>query len=159
MARGNRIVVFPADARGNYEEGTILDTSSPGTIMEIDPTIALSSGSGRWSWIAANSATDGLNKGSAVLREDLLQGLSMTTAYVSGARCFLYHPIPGDELNCLLGEVAGTGNTYAIGDVLMQDAETGILVPASTTPGQPWAICLEVLTQVAGSNLTWVKKL
>ncbi len=157
MSRGNRIVIEGGNGHGKYEEGVILDTSKPGTLMEIDPTVALSSG--RFSWIAAASGTDGLNKASAVLREDILQGLPMTTAYASGTRCFLYHPLAGEEINALLGEVAGTGNTYAIGDPLMQDAETGILVPSGTTPGQPWAICLEVLTQVAGSTLAWIKKL
>jgi hypothetical protein len=157
MAHGNRIVIQGDQGKGNYEEGTIKDTSSPGTIMQVQA--AALDGNRRFNWIAANSGTDGLNKASAVLREDLTQGLPMTTAYVTSTHCFLYHPIPGDELNCILGEVAGTGNTYAIGDMLMQDAETGLLVPAASTPGQPWAICLEVLTQVAAANLTWVKKL
>jgi hypothetical protein len=89
------------------------------------------------------------------LLPDQLQGKGATDAYVLGTRCFLYCPISGEEMNLVLGEIAGTGNTFAIGDRFIIDAENGILVPESGSPQETLAVCLETVTQVAGSHLTW----
>lgn len=157
MAKGNTIVLS-VPPKGVMEGGIINDTSKPGTLMQIDTSVQVDK-HGRKTWIAAAPGADGLLKGAyPVLMEDKKQGKAVTDAYVAGTECQLYFPLPGEDFNALCGEVAGTGNTYAIGDALELDAETGILVPYSATPQNVFAQCMEVVTQVTGSHLTWVKK-
>lgn len=155
MARGNQIVVT-ADPQGKFDEGTIDDTSKPGTIMQ---TVAGSARlGGRFHFVAAAVGTDGKQAQQMVLLEDNLQGKTVTDAYVAGTRCRVYTPIPGEECNVLVGEAAGTGNTVAVGDRLILDAEDGILVPEAGTPQEtPW-VALEAETQQAGSQLLWCRK-
>ncbi len=145
--------------RGIIIEGVINDTSKPGTVMQIDTSVAETNG--RFAWKAAALGTDGYIAGCPVLCEDSLQGKLFTDAYVAGTYGRLYFPIYGEELNLLLGEVAGTGNTYAINDRLMLDADDGIMVPfIAGSSVSIAALCLETLTQVAGSKLTrclWAK--
>lgn len=156
MARGASIIVS-SPPRGVFIEGIIGDTSKPGTIMQIQGGTACAVGG--FTYIAANVGTDGKCVCHQVLLADSLQGKLATDAYVSGTKCFLYIPSPGEDVNVLLGEVAGTGNTYAIGDRLIIDAEDGVLVPESGSPQETSWICLETLTQVAGSHLTWCRKM
>lgn len=152
MAKGQDVVVS-SNPKGQFLEGIIGDTSKPGTVMQIKAaTVPVG---GRHTWIAAAVGTDGLPGIIAVLRPDHLQGKTITDAYVSGTRCFLYCPIAGEEVNVLLDEGAGTSNTIAIGDRFMLDAEDGICVPASGTPSSVPFIAMEAYTNVAGSQLTW----
>jgi hypothetical protein len=80
----------------------------------------------------------------------------MTTAYTVGEHITLYFMLPGDEVNLLWGEVAGTGNTCAIGDRFIIDAENGIIVPEAGSPQETLCVAMEALTQQAGSTLLWV---
>jgi hypothetical protein len=155
--RGNSIIVS-AEPRGRRIGGQINDTSSPGTIMQIDTgaTPIFSQGIGEFQWKAAAPGTDGLDVLQACLLEDFLFGKSLTDAYAVGQKIALYFPLHGDEMNLRCGEVAGTGNTYAIGARLIIDAESGILVPESGSPQHTFAVVLEVITQVVGSSLVWV---
>lgn len=153
MARGNSIVVT-AEPKGQFLEGTIADTSKPGTIMQVKAATAFKGG--RPSYVAGAPGTDGKQVLPAVLLEDNLQGKTSSDAYVSGTRCRLYCPVAGEELNILVGEVAGTGNSYAIGDRLIIDAEDGILVPETGSPQATQFVALEAVTQVAGSYLLHV---
>jgi hypothetical protein len=154
MSRGQSIIVS-AEPRGVFDEGTIGDTSLPGTLMQLQAAVAPVNG--RYSYVAFAPGTDGKSGICAVLREDIMQGKKISDAYVSGTRCFLYYPIAGEEVNLRLGEVAGTGNTYAIGDRLIADAEDGILVPEAGTPQELVAVVLETTTQQAGGVLVMCK--
>jgi hypothetical protein len=152
MSRGNLIVVN-GDPRGRRIGGVIDDTSAPGTIMQINAGVAMTGG--RHHWIAAAPGTDGKEVLKAVLLEDIKLGRTMTTAYAIGEHITLYHMLPGDEVNLLWGEVAGTGNTCAIGDRFIVDAESGLIVPESGSPQETFCIALEALTQQAGGTLLW----
>ncbi len=156
MSRGNTVIINGPEAKGKFEEIILNDTSKPGTIMQIDTSVTKLK-SGHWTWKAANTGTDGKAAQIAVLLEDKLQGFTFGQAGVAGTLRRIYYPLPGEDINCLLGEVAGTGNTYAVGDRLILDAEDGILVPESGSPQATIAVCCEILTQVAGSALAWVK--
>lgn len=153
--RGSKILL-QANPKGTFLEGTMGDTSKPGTIMQVKASTA--DVGGRPTYVAAAPGTDGYGVQSAVLLEDDMQGFLSDTSYVSGRRCRLYVPIPGEEMNVRVGEVAGTGNTYAVGDRLAIDAEDGILVPCVTS-----AVCLfiarETLTQVVGNSLIFATKM
>lgn len=156
MARGNQIIVT-ADPKGVFDEGTIDDTSKPGTIVEVVPGTAFVGG--RPHWRAAAVGTDGKATQNSVLLEDNLQGKTITDAYVAGTRCRVYTPIPGEECNVLCGEVAGTGNTYTLGARLIIDAEDGLLVPEAGTPQQTGWQTMEAVTQVTAPQLLWCRKL
>jgi hypothetical protein len=154
MAKGNEIIVS-SDPRGVFMEGIIGDTSKPGTLMQIQAGTAPKAG--RFTWIAASIGTDGKASLIAVLLPDSLQGKLATDAYVSGTRCFLYCPEGGEDLNVLVGEGAGTSNTFAIGDRFTLDSDVGILIPAAGTEASQPFICLETFTQVTSPQLVWCK--
>lgn len=155
--RGNKIIVT-ADPKGRFVEGTIQDTSKPGTIMQLKTSPAQTSDKvGRFDYIAAAPGTDGKDIECLVLLEDSTQGKTNDDAYVAGTRCRMYVPAPGEEMNVRVGEVAGTGNSYNIGDRLIVDAEDGLLVPDSGSPQECMAVSMEKLTQVVGSSLLWVE--
>ena len=152
MTRGNGIIVS-ANPQGKNKEGVIDDTSLPGTCMQLVGGSALQQG--RFHYQAAAPGTDGRKTELLILTEDDFQGKLVTAAYVAGTRCKMYVPMPGEEMNLLCGEVAGTGNSYAVGDRLMVDAEDGIFVPDTGTANTAVAKVLEAKTQVSGSILIW----
>lgn len=156
MARGNQIIVT-ADPQGVFDEGTIDDTSKPGTLMEVVPGSGMIGG--RFHFRAAAVGTDGKAAQHMVLLEDNGQGKTVTDAYVAGTRCRTYTPKSGEECNVLCGEVAGTGNTYTVGARLIIDAEDGLLVPEAGSPQQTAWEALEAVTQVTAPQLLWCRKL
>lgn len=152
--KGTEILVS-SHPHGIFLEGIIGDTSSPGTHMQIKAATAMIGGEP--TWVAANIGTDGAPALIAVLLSDRLQGKTATDAYVFGTRCFLYCPIAGEDMNVLVGEGAGTANTFAIGDQFMLDSDVGVVIPKSGSPvSVPW-ICMETNTQVTASTLVWCR--
>jgi hypothetical protein len=153
MSKGNKIIVN-ASPRGVFEWGVMNDTSKPGTLMQLDSSVTVQGG--RFGIKASNLGTDGKTVLGGVLLEDSLQGFDVTTAYVSATLASMYYPLRGEDMNILAGEVAGTGNSYTIGDSLIADAENGILVPFSGSPEQTFAMSRETVSQQAGNYLLWV---
>lgn len=159
MSRGNKIIVT-ADPKGRFVEGTIGDTSKPGACMQLQISPPQTANQvGRFTYVAAAPGTDGKQIEHLILLEDSPQGKTISDAYVSGTRCRMYIPLAGEEINILLGEVAGTGNSYAIGDQVILDADGGIYVPYTGSPQETAFQVMEVVTQVSGSNLTWCERL
>lgn len=100
-------------AHGIWMEGIIDDTSLPGTCMEVTP--ASTPVNGRQHWRAVQSGVTGNPRGPVtVLCEDPEQGFTFTQAYVAGTRCFLYQPLPGDEMNVLFAPQQGTGSADVV---------------------------------------------
>ena len=65
---------------------------------------------------------------------------------LSGDTVDVYTPLPGEECNVLKGDVAGTSDDFAIGDMLMLDTGTGKVIASTGSPqSQPWQ-CLETIT-------------
>lgn len=156
MSRNNTIVLTPCPY-GRFMEGQVAaaTTPKPGTAMQIQAATALVGG--RWTFELFNTGTDGtMPKGPIyILREDDLQGRLMTTAYAAGERCFLYTPLPGDELNLLLGDVAGTGDDHTKGEVLIIDNGTGEFIATTGSPESEPAMLLETITDPATDTLAW----
>lgn len=126
-------------ANGIWMEGIIDDTSLPGTCMEVTP--GSTPVNGRQHYRHYQPAADGDPKQVIVLLEDSLQGFTFTQPYVAGTRCFLYIPLPGDELNVLFAPQAGTGsaNAVTIGERLIIQHTTGYLIAeASAATDAPW---------------------
>lgn len=157
MARGNEIIVT-ANPKGNFLEGIIAsgETPKPGTILQIDPTVALAGG--RHTFKLYNRDADGNRPAGpfAVLLPDHLQGKIATTAYAAGDHCFLYCPLPGDELNLLFNNVSGTADDVALGDLFIVDDSTGKIMVTTGSPETEVAVALEALTDPTADALLWV---
>lgn len=139
--KGNEILIS-AEPNGRFIEGFVYGTPKPGTCMQIKAATEMVGG--RFTWEAFNADADGNQRLVAVLLPDALRGKLYSEAYVSGDRCFLYCPLPGDELNMLVTDInTGTSDTFAIGDLLMIDDGTGKLIDTTGTPESESFICLE----------------
>lgn len=166
MAKGNEIIVT-ANPKGHFEECTVSGTPKPGTVMELKTGV--SSVGGRWTYEPAGTtanvstsqgmAADGNRLPIAVLCPDSLQGKLATDAYASGDRGFLYYPIMGEELNMILLDESGTGDTqdFIPGSKLIVDDGTGKLIQSASTPEAEPFICLETVTDLAADYLAWCK--
>lgn len=156
MARGNCIIVS-SNPRGVFMEGYIGAglTPKPGTIMQIQASTALKSG--RHTFELYNADADGGRpKGPFyVLREDGLQGRDTSTAYAAGERAFFYTPLPGEELNLLVANLAGTGDDHAVGEMLIVDDTTGLMIATTGAPETEVAQLLEVITDPTADTLAW----
>ena len=139
MASGNGIVVS-SEPRGRFDECIISGTPKPGTCMS--RLAATEPVGGRYTYEAYNPSADGEQLAWGVLLPDDNQGRAATAAYAAAERGFLYFPVNGDELNCLVANIAGTGDAFAIGDKLMIDDGTGKLI---ATTGSPETESFEVL--------------
>lgn len=152
MAQGNNIVVT-GEPRGRFLECTVSGTPKPGTAML--PVAATAAVSGRFTWAVYTPGTDGEQRMVAVLLSDRLQGKLATDAYVTGTRGFLYIPLPGDELNMLKGDVAGTADDFAIADPLMLDTGTGKVIATTGSPESEAFMCMETVTDPTADVLVF----
>ena len=159
MAEGNLIVVSQ-EPRGRRGEGVVDGALLPGICVQVKSGVEPDAG-GRLTYEPYNAAVSGVPKEVIVLDMDDLQGKLATDAYVSGTRCKLYWPLPGDDLNMLIQDQSGTGATsdFAIGDPLMIEDGTGLLIDGTLgTLGyaQPFSV-QETLTDLAADTLCHVK--
>lgn len=156
MSLGNRIIVS-ADEKGKHMEGILQGALKPGTVVQRDASVALVGG--RASYKVFTRDADGDHPAGAfwVLLEDMLQGKSMTDAYADGDRCFLYSPQPGDELNLLYGNIAGTADDHALGEIGVVDTGTGKIIVTTGSPECEVCQLLEVVTDPTADFLAWVE--
>ena len=157
MARGNRIVVT-AEPKGQFVQGYIAagETPKPGTILQIQAATALKGG--RHTWEIYNADADGGRpKGPfIVLLENFLMGTAATTAYAAGEFAFGYVPLPGDELNLLLANLAGTADDHTKGEMLIVDDTTGKMIATTGSPETEVAQLNETVTDPTADQLVWV---
>ena len=130
MASGNKIVVTPYP-KGVFLEGRIRGPESPGIMVQID--VSESAISGRFQWEPYDQAVDAQMGLVAILLEDELQGKVNSAAYVDGDRCFMYCPIPGEEMNIMLQDLSGTGDDHSLGDRVIVDDGTGKFIATTGT--------------------------
>jgi hypothetical protein len=155
--RGTGIIVT-ADPQGTFLEGYIAtsNTPKPGTVMQPDLSVALVGG--RFTYKVYDADADGGRpKGPlCILYEDFLQGKTYADAYAAGDRCFLYIPKPGDELNMILADVAGTGDDHTKGEILIPKDTTGKLIATTGSPEiEPFQLN-ETITDPVADTLAWV---
>jgi hypothetical protein len=156
MARGSGIV-STADARGRYEWGYLTTADKPGTVLQRDASVALKHG--KHTYKVYQPGADGENPlgGYWVLCDCPERGLAATAAYAAGDFVKLYSPRMGDELNLLMGDVAGTGDDHALGEKMMVDHGTGKLVATTGSPEDEVAQLLEAVTDPVADQLVWVQ--
>ena len=147
-------IVLAANPKGKFWEGTILDTSKPGTCLEI--AAATNPAAGRHSFQHVQTGASGAQREVIILIEDDLQGFPVGTAYVAGTRCRAYTPAPGEEVNVLRKDVAGTADDQAIGDLLGIEGTTGKVIANSSFLSVPFR-AMEAITDPTADQLTWVE--
>lgn len=156
MARGARIVVT-AEPKGQFVQGYVGAglTPKPGTCVQVQAATALKGGRETWELYNAD-ADGGRPKGPfIILLEDYLQGKQASEAYAAGDFAFGYVPLPGDELNLLLGDVAGTADDHTKGEMLIVDDTTGKFVATTGTPETEVAQLKETVTDPVADTLAW----
>lgn len=146
-ARGGKILISAAP-RGRFIQGVISGTPKPGIVCSISSVFTM----GGWHTWVPFSATSGHRRLIAVLLEDELRGGALDEAYVSGSIVPLYIPLPGDELNMLLADVTGTGDTHAVLKMLMVQTATGKLITESSPESEPFQL-LEAQAALTGDVL------
>lgn len=151
MARGNEIVVS-AEPKGRYEEGTLTGVMKPGTVVQIDVSEGIDA-NGRFTWEPYTPGTDGNQRMIAVLVNDYLAGKLATDAYADGDHGLVYIPLPGEQLNMLLQDVAGTADDHTFGELLIVDNSTGKLIATTGTPESEPFMLLETITDPTADTL------
>lgn len=149
MAARGRKTVITAHPQGRWLDAIIYGTPSPGTVMEIKDAY-YEGNIHRWQ---AFNASSGERRIIAVLCEDNTQGKTIDDAYVSGTRGRIYCPIMGEELNMLIADVAGTGDTHAVLEMLRVQTATGLLIASASSPeSEPFQL-LTALTAPTANTL------
>ena len=158
MARGNEIIVSN-NPRGVFSEGTLKTgiTPVPGTIMQIDVSAGIDA-NGRFTYELYDADADGGRPIGPlyVLLPDVNRGKTATEAYADSDHCFLYTPYAGEELNCLVSNLAGTADDHAVGEMLIVDKGTGELIATTGTPESEPFMLLEVITDPIVDTLAHV---
>ena len=148
-------IVLSDAPKGRFIEGIVSGTPKPGTIMEVTNT-AIVNGKATWQIYTPGADGDRPIGPMAILREDELQGRDKDTAYVTGTKCFLYCPIPGDELLLLVKNIAGTSDSFAIADKLIIDNGTGKGIATTGTPETEPFIVMETVSAITVDTLVHV---
>ena len=152
-----RTIVVTGEPRGRFFQGPIDGALRPGIVVQIKA--ATEKVSGNFTFTPYNVASDGSRPHGPimVLCEAQMRGGTIDTAYVDGELGLVYCPIPGDELLCMLADVAGTDtDTHAIGDPYMIDDGTGELLAPSSEECQPFVGLETLSTGLAADTLTHV---
>lgn len=156
MAKNN-MILLSAYPKGMRREGEVTagEVFKPGMVVQSDG--AQSHKLGRPVFKLYNRDADGnMPRGAywIVLNDYLRQG-ALDEEFAAGARVFLYSPVPGDELNLLLGDVGGTGDAHAADEILMADDGTGKFIATTGTPESECAKLLEAVTAPTADTLAW----
>jgi hypothetical protein len=153
--KGNKIIVTD-DPRGVYLAGVIGPAALPGSIMEVDPTVAVDV-QGRKTWRYAQPGADGGATLVAILIEDAEQGKTALNAYVAGTFGRLYVPLPGEDMNVLLVDATGTGtsDTYPVGGYLEVKNNTGRFCASYGSPVSTPFRTMEDMPQPDVAALVW----
>jgi hypothetical protein len=158
MARGANQIIVSSEPKGKFMEGFVKagETFVPGITVQRDPTVALRQG--RHTYKIYAPGVDGEQPLGPfwVVLNDYLSGGLVTDIVAAGERCFLYSPEPGDELNMLLLNLAGTADDHPLGEKLMVDHGTGKLIVTTGSPETEVAQLLESVTDPIADTLAWV---
>ena len=148
----NTIVLTAAPA-GRFLEGILNTACKPGFGMEIDAAVEPVGGRLTWQVWSGATAEQTLI---AILLENELVGLTCEDEIADGQRIRMYCPIPGDELLVLVSATGtGTGDSKAIGDLLMRNT-AGTLITESSPESEPFMVMETISDVVAAGTLVHV---
>lgn len=141
-------VIVTANPRGVHGEGIIVGTPKPGICVSLVNQTPVE---GRFYYEPWNGAASGERSEVVVLTEDFYQGRAKEDAYATGSRCFLYWPAMGEELKMLFKDEAGTADDHAIGEKIIIEDGTGLMIPSASTPEMEPFVLLEAITDPAAA--------
>ena len=151
--KGTRILIT-SKPRGVFIDGYIHGTPKPGTVMQLKA--ATNPVANVFTWKVFDADADGNQRIVAVLLEKDQEGKTCDDAYVSGDMGRVYCPVMGEELNMRVADVAGTGTSgteaKAIGDLMMVEDGTGLLIDTSGTPESEPFVLLEPQLEPIGAE-------
>ena|SRR3990167_1031355 len=162
----DRIVLAP-QPRGVFRDVVVIGTPKPGQCMVPVPGQTALDDSGTLQYEPAGTTAagtglvdamtaDGDNIPIAVLIEDALQGVVVSTAYTTGKRGRVYFPVAGEELNVMFQNQSGTADDLGIGTKLIVDDGTGKVLKSTGTPQSEPFQSMQVLTDPTADQLIHV---
>jgi len=128
--------------KGHHEEGILDTVGTPGMHVQL-------AADGHWDLSPAAIAELVKGGGFAILKEDALQGKTITQAYAIGDLAFLYHPVVGDHLALF---VKAAANLVIDDKVVPEGGGTGLWVEAAGTEARYFAVALESTAGALGAN-------
>lgn len=144
------VILLASNPRGLFLEGIMYGTPYPGTLMTVKS--ATEPVGTKYTWEPYNTDGNGVRNLIAVLLEPF-HGASYSTIYTSGERCRMYVPIAGEEMNVLVSAAGtGTGDSIAIGDMLIAVDGTGVLIATTGTVESEPFMSLETATDVVAAG-------
>jgi hypothetical protein len=124
--------------------------------MEVAPATAPVAGRHTWRFQQPTNDTD--VRATFILLEDDMQGKIFSDAYVSGKRGFLYAPLPGEEMNIAVRDIAGTGDVHTIGDRFLPGHVDGLFIVTAVTTVQATFLALETVAAPTATTWLWCLK-
>jgi hypothetical protein len=122
MATSHRTIVLKGKAKGHHEEGILGTVATPGMHVTLQAN-------GQYN-ISPEATAELVKRGIFIVKEDELQGKTITDAYAVGDLGFFYKPVPGDHLNLFVK----TGLNIAVGDIITAEGGgTGLWIEAAGT--------------------------
>ena len=131
------------------------ETPKPGTILQLDPTVALIGGQHTAKLYNRDADGDRPAGPYVVLLEDRKRGKTPDDAYAAGDLAPAYIPRAGDELNLLFGNASGTADDVAAGGLGIVDDGTGKVIPTTGSPEDEPLMFLEAYTDPAADRHLW----
>lgn len=150
MAQGKNIIVS-GEPKGKTINAIISGTPKPGTCMTV--LAATEPVGGLFTYEVYNRAADGNRAPVGVLLEDVNQGYDETQAFVTGTIGQIYFPTMGEILNMLVANIAGTGDSFAIGDYMIIDDGTGKLIATAGSPESEPFVIMETSAAITADTL------
>ena len=162
--KGTRILIT-SKPRGVFEDVYVNGTPKPGTVMEIDAAIEPIGGVFQYQAYGVTAASsgqyvtnDGDRKDIPVLLERDQDGGIYSDAYVSGEMGRVYWPAMGEQVNMLIKDVSGTGDTFTIGEELMVEDGSGKLLTAdSDAEAHPFTLLETIATAPTADHVRWCR--
>ena len=134
-------IIASADPKGHFSEGTLIAgiTPVPGTLLEQDQTGPVDHNGRKPLKLWAGGAE------AIVLLENYGLGKGKTDAYAASSHCFLYHPVPGDEIELVCKDTeVGNGAPLAL--------NSGGFVTEGTAVASPF-VAMEALAEISQAAL------
>lgn len=155
--RGSQIIVS-GSPKGTFLEGTIQGTNLyPGIAVSVVLGVA-ADGSGNMTWQPLTSTSFLDPRLKAILLNDDNQGFIYSVAYITGTRCKIYCPLPGEDMNLCVAAQVGTGsaNAYTVGERLAPSNSTGQFTNSSvSSSSNAWATVMEHI-DITADVVGWV---
>lgn len=148
-------IIVSSPPRGVIEEVILSGTPKPGTCLTVKA--ATEPVNGKFTYEVFNLGGDGVRAPVAVLLEDELQGKLVTDAYVTATQARVYFPAHGELLQMLFKNISGTSDSFAIGDVLIIDEDTGKLIGTASTPESEPFVVHETMAALTADTLGLVR--